>query len=483
MTSVCLLYSRVKELKGNQGHKGQRIYTVPPAKHNLAIRKKFREGSGVAPQGKNLLNIPLRPSNMLDPGDSVFCSTPKRSGREKDAFASARPGKRPGHFTWIRDVQGKCVKGEKRAGGREVRGKYDENAANDTNQDKASKKGMADDTSVFRLGKNSESRNSEKENQQLTLTEDNEDGFKGRGECAEISRGVCAEEDGLWVRCLQGFSERDKERRRHLRQYHQQLQQCWPLSASASHDSLSEQTSCSPSNPLQQLSNISAPDLMCTDLEKELRRRLSVWTGEKNKLVPPLLGGELEVQTESWQRGQGFEAEVGAGDLSVPCNEGPVGEEDALEAAGGGRLRRAQEQKSKEGGWSTGRERGGRWRWAWAASLEVDQMDVGAEVRKDHGNSLGNNFDCIQEDPCLLNEERRSNFQLCPLEKPGRKGEKGWSSPSQRQQGLGFNKLPSGRQNKCSPTFKHHRKGTFSLSSCLYLVTLVLMSRCDKTCL
>lgn len=417
----------MKELRRNHGHEDQKIYTVPPAKHNLSGKKNCRDSSGVT-QGKNLLNIPNGPSKVLDPGVPVFCSTPKKSGGEKGTFASTRQGKRPGQFKRITDMQRKCLKGEKKASGREAREKYGGNKAKDTNNDKINTMGM-----VFRkttnknpdipiLGKNSESRNCKKE--------DNEYGCEGHRE------GVLSQ------RCLQGFHENDKERKQRLRQYHQQLQQCWPLSASSSHFSLSEQTSHPPLPSFRKDYNISAPDLMDTDLEKDLRRS-RVWMGWNNELSVPNLRGVFDVKTETWQRGEENEAEVGAGDLSFSSQEGTMQEEDV--EAGYGNLNKTKEQKSNDGDYFPGKEREGRPRFAWAASLEVVPMNIGTEVRKDDGSSLGNNSDyiqnaeidclstissgCISEplsvllfqtsqriDPSSLHEEKQNNFQLHPLE-------------------------------------------------------------------
>lgn len=507
VTAVHLLYSRVKELRGNHSHEGRRIYTVPPTQHNLPSKKSCREGSSVATQGKNLLNIPLGP--LLDPGDPVFCSTPKRSEGEKDAFANTRQGKRPGQFTRIRDLQRKCVKVQKKASGREVREKYAGNKAKDTNHDKISKMGMffgkttTKNPCIASLGEDSESRNSEIENQQLTLTGDNEDGCKEHRECVKISSGMCPRDEVLRERCLQGFDEKDKERKRHLRQYHQQLQQCWPLSASSSHASLSEQTSHPPPSTFQQTSNISAPDLLCSDLEKELRRRLSVWMGGNKDLLLPVLGEVLDVKTKTLQRGQENAAEVGAGDLAS-SKEGTMQKEEGTEARYGS-LRKTQEQQSKEGDWSALREVEGELRWAWAASSGVAQMGVGTEVRKDDASSLGYNSDYIQKeektvvstqgieclstkssccnseplsfmlfqtnhiiDPSFLHEAKQSSFRLYPLGngKGGRKGDKGLSFLSRQAKGLGFTGQPGGKQNNCSLTSEHSRTGRYSLSLC-----------------
>lgn len=498
LTSVHLLYFRVKELKRNHSHKGRKSYTAPQAKHNVSSKKNCRDSSSFAPQVKNLLNIPNGPSKILDPGVPVLCSTPKKSGEEKDAFASTRQGKRPGQFMRIRELQRKCVKGEKKASGKEAREKYGGNKAKDANHDEINTTGMVfgkattKNSDVPILEKNSESRYREKENQQLTFTEDNKDGCEGHREFVKIRSGFCAEEGVLSQRSLQSLHEKDKERKQRLRQYHQQLQQCWPLSASSSHVSLSEQTSHPPlSSSFLQDYNISAPDLMDTDLEKELSR-LSAWMGWNNELLMPPQGGVFDVTTETWQRGQDNEAEVGAGDLSVSSKEGTVREEESVET-GYGNLSKTQEQKSKQGYCSAGEEREGGRRLAWTASSDVAQMEVGTEVWKNDANRFGNNCDCIQKeeidcmstmssgciseplsillfqtsqriDPSSLREEKQNNFQLHPLEngKGGRKDNKGLSILSRQAKGLGFTDKSEASHSaaNCSETKRSSRNTT-----------------------
>lgn len=484
VTSIHLFYLRVKELRRNHGHKGQRIYTVLPAKHNLSSKKNCRDSSGVATQGNNVLNIPNEPSNILDPGVPVLCSTPKKSEEGKDAFASMRQGKRPGHQ--IRDLQRKCVKGGKKTSGRESWNKYGENKAKDPINDKLNVMGLVLGKATTKdplLGKNSESRNSEKENQQLTRTVDDEHGC-GHREFVKIRSGFCAEEGVLSQRCLQGLHERDKERKQRLKQYHKQLQQCWPLSASSSHLSLSEQTPHSPPSSSRQDFNISAPDLMDTDLNREL----SFCMGLNNKLLMPPLGEVLDVKTETWQRGQEDETEVGAGDLSVSkeCN---LRDEEGLEA-GYGNLSKTQEQKSKEGNCSAGKERYGGQRWAWAASSKVAQMDVATKVKKGDANSFGNNCDSIQKeeidclstissgsiseplsvllfqtshriDPSSLNEEKQNNFKL-QNGKGGRTENKGFSFLTGQAKGPEFADKSDASHSalSCSETKQSNRNAT-----------------------
>lgn len=211
--------------------------------------------------------------------------------------------------------------------------------------------------------------------------------------------------------------------------------------------------------------------------------------GLNNELLMPPLSEVFDVRTEAWQRGQENEAEVGAGDLSISSKEGTVREEEGFEA-GYGNLSKTQEQKSKEEDYSTGKERHGGKRWAWAASSEVAQMDVGTEVRKDDANSLGNNSDYIQKeeidclstmssgciseplsvllfqtsqriDPSSLDEEKQNNFKL-QNGKGERKNDKGLSFWSHQAKGLEFTDKSDASHSalNCSETKRSSRNTT-----------------------
>lgn len=438
VTSVHLLYFRVKELRRDRDHNDRRIYPVPLATHNLSSKKNGRDSIGIATQGKKLCKI--QNLNRVQ----VLCCTKKKSGDEKDAFASTRQGKRPGQFAWNRDSQRKCVNGEKIANGREVKEKHCGKKAKNTNHERINKIGMLFGKATTKklivpiLGKTSDYRNSEKENQQFTCTEDNENGHDAQREFIKIRGEFCAEEEFLSEMCLQGFHERDKDRKHRLRQYHQRLQECWPLSASSSHRSFSEQTCYPATSRFRQEYNISAHNMMDTDSEKDLRR-LSVWIGQNNE--------SFDVKSEDWKRDQDDEAEVGAGDLSVSSNDSTVLVELGIEA-GYRNLHKTQEQKAKERDCYAGKKRQGV-RLAWAIAPEVAQMDIGTEVKKDYRNGVGNNSNyiqnkeidclstvssgCISEAPSVLlfqtgqriepNETpKQNNFQHHPLE--NRKGVK-----------------------------------------------------------
>lgn len=545
---VRLLYSRVKELKGNNGQEGQKIYTVPSSKQNLS---SSRSSSSMATEGNGLLKRPklgmqtksygpIGSSASLDPGNPVFWPTLKSSVGEKDTCASTRQGKGLGQFTRVSELQRKCEKSEKRAGLRELRAKYGRtDNAKGANHDKDKRTGTVLGRATSQnpytgiVEKNPVFQDRETENQWCTLTQEDGEVWTGQREHVEKSKGMGDKDKILRQRYLQEVNARDKERKRHLRQYHLQLQQCSPLSASSSHISLSEQASPSSSSTPQLCSNISASDLMCTDLEKELhahRARIHLWTDGNNEALSYLPSGELGSQTSP--RCQKNEVEVGAGDLDVSNKDGMAAADDTEAGYGHGGCERLnltslkttnQEQvKLREGDWkSAGMERRGKWRWAWAASSVADQTDVATELGQDDADSLGYNSDslegeeetgasakvtdhfpatsacCTSEplsvsllhmnervDRSLLHQDKRSSYSLHSLE-----NEKGGMKDNKRPSFLNLqakthfpatsNTVTSTeqlekRKNKCSLTYKHYRIGKHQLSARLNVLTCAL---------
>lgn len=545
---VHLLYSRVKELKGNNAQEGQKIYTVPSSKQNLS-----RSSSSVATEGNGLLKRPklgmqtksygpIGSSVSLGPGDPVFCSTPKSSVGGKDTCVSARQGKALGQFTRVREMQRKCEKSEKRAGLRELRVKYgrtDNAKGANPGKDKRTGTVLGQATSQNPYGrmveKNSVFQDRQTENQRCTLTQEDGEVWTGQSEHVEKSKGTGDKDRILRQRYLQEVNARDKERKWHLRQYHLQLQQCSPLSASSSHISLSEQASPSSSSTPQLCSNISASDLMCTDLEKELhahRARVHLWNNGNNEALSYLPSGELGSQTAP--RCQKNEVEVGAGDLDVSNKDDMAAADDTEAGYGHGRCKRLnltslkttnQEQmKLRERDWkSAGTERRGKWRWAWVASSVADQTDAATELGQDDADSLGYNSDslegeeetgasakadhlpaasacCTSEplsvsllqmnqrvDRSLLRQEKRSSNSLYSLENE-KGGMKDDMCPSflNLQAKTHFpatsNIMASAdqlekRKNKCSPAYEHHRIGKRQLSVPLNVLTCALKKK------
>lgn len=488
---------------------------------------------------------PIGSSASMDPGDPVFCSTPKSSVGEKDTCASARQGKRLGQFTRARELQRKCEKSEKRAGLRELRAKYGRtDNAKGANPDKDKRTGMvlgqatSQNPYMCMVEKNSVFQDRETKNQQCTLTQDR----TGQREHVEKSKGTCDKDKILRQRYLQEVNARDKERKRHLRQYHLQLQQCSPLSASSSHISLSEQASPSSSSTPQLCSNISAPDLMCADLEKELhahRARVQLWTDGNNKALSYLPSGELGSQTSP--RCQKNEVEVGAGDLDVSNKDGMAAADNTEAGYGHGRSKRLnltslkttnqERMKFREGddGKSAGMERRGKWRWAWVASSVADQTDVATELGQDDADSLGYNSDSLEGeeetgasakvtdrlpatsacctskplsvsllqmnqkgDRSLLRREKRRSDSLYSLEneKGGMKDDKCPSFlnlqakthfPATSNTVTSTEQLEK-RKNKCSLAYEHYRIGKHQLSARLNVLTCAL-KKDDIKCL
>lgn len=540
-----LLYSRVKELKGNNAQEGRKIYTVPPSsKQNLSSSR-----SSVATEGNGLLKRPklgmqtksygpIGSSASLDPEDPVFCSTLKSSVGERDTCASARQGKGLGQFTRVRELQRKCEKSEKRAGLRELGAKYGRtDNAKGANHGKDKRTGTvlgqakSQNPYMCMVEKNSVFQDRETENQWCTLTQEDGEVWTGQREHVEKSKGTVDKDKILRQRYLQEVNARDKERKRHLRQYHLQLQQCSPLSASSSHISLSEQASPSSSSTPQLCSNISASDLMCTDLEKELhahRARVHLWTDGNDEALSYHPSGEVGLSP----RCQKKEVEVGAGDLDVSNKDGMAAADDTEAQYVHGRCKRLnltslktanQEQmKLREGDWkSAGMERRGKWRWAWVAPSVADRTDIATELGQDDADSLGYNSDslegeeetgasakvsdhlpamsacCTSEplsvsllqmnekaDRSLLCQEKRSSYSLYSLE--NEKGEmKDDKCPSflnlqakthfpATSNTMTLAEHLEKRKNKSSLTYEHYRIGKHQLSARLNVLACAL---------
>ncbi|XP_037634324.1 kinesin-like protein KIF24 [Sebastes umbrosus] len=298
---------RVKELKGHGGlRRGRRSKTTPSPKRNLSNSSSSSSGSiifgtrGKSPPKKPKLGRQREdfgsptPTARLTTGGAILCSTPKNSKWEEETSANARKGIGLEHITPVRGWLGIGDKRERRerAAGREGRRRERDGATGghsdgDQNVVAGLVVGQATDD-LWEVQRETGFYHREKENQQSTL--------KGGGReerrwleqrrQVESSRDTCSEVERLRERDLQTVDEGDKERERHLRQYHQQLQQFMPSSASSSvhlfspstcpsfsssnQASLSSSVSPSSRSSLQRSSPISVSALMYHGLEEVL---------------------------------------------------------------------------------------------------------------------------------------------------------------------------------------------------------------------
>lgn len=291
---------------------------MPSHKHNLFFNNSSSETCSVRIQGKSPPKrqklgrhreacFPAVSTMSLTTEGPVLSSTPQNSRWEDKT--SARNGS--GQITPIRSFLGICDKREKkgRAGRREGRrretpGKTDR--AEHSNHDQNVRAGMV-------MGQaNHEEGESERESWWI----------EERGHL-ENRRGSSSETERLREIHLRKVDE--KEKRRHLRKYHQQLQQFMPSSACSSDYVFSHSMSFSSSNrdspyssPFpQHRSHISVPALMYHDCERDLdvyRDEVEVGPADNRGQLISFPSGELCLQTDTSPRHNKSNDEVGHGD-------------------------------------------------------------------------------------------------------------------------------------------------------------------------
>ncbi|KAM3611672.1 uncharacterized protein V6R79_022300 [Siganus canaliculatus] len=366
---------RVKELKGHRGlRRGRRAKTIPSPKHNLSNSDSSIGDSSVGTRGDSPPKTPkLRrqrktsgittPTTNIAIGGPCFCSTPKSNRWVEESSPKVKKQNELEQITPIRDLFRICDNRESL----ETRGgRYNERretlcADHSTGDKNIKSQPVSEQKTVPQRHLRDEQRKSEvysakTENQQSNLKGD---GVRER-KCAEerrqvySSKGMCNEEERLKERHLQKIDEREKERKTHLRQYHQQLQQFKPSSASSSDHpfsvstcssfssskqaSLSSSVSQSFCAPLQQSSHMPASALMRHGLDKVLDKSRSRIEGRS----------EEECRQDRDRRGKNT----------------------SLKMAGGEKSRVQRED------WRmTGMERAGERRWAWEGTAVTEQVN------------------------------------------------------------------------------------------------------------
>ncbi|XP_040897283.1 uncharacterized protein LOC121184013 [Toxotes jaculatrix] len=418
---------RVKELKGQGVPRGaRRGKTISSPKHHLSYRNS--SGSSVGTRGKSPPKKPklgrrreafgpTTPNTRLPTGDAILCSTPKNSSWR--AETSARDGKWIG-LEHITPVRGWLATGDKRNGKEEAgerKGRRRENerygrtnghSVSDQNARAGLVLGQQTDEQLplWEAQKSCTQRESgidprEKVNRQSTV----KGGRKGERRWiqqlrqVENSRDMCSEAEMLRERDLQKVDERDKERQRHLRLYHQQLQQFIPSSASSSVNlfspstspsfsssnqaSLSSSVSPSSNSPLRHSSHLSASALTYRGLEEVLDAyRAGVMVrADGNRGQLPFPSGEIRLQTETSQSCNNNNDDDNHGDTGgvgedrrVSWEESDIGQDRgesyrrrSVEATGVARVRREDMRPAGM--------QGGERRWAWMATTETEQVD------------------------------------------------------------------------------------------------------------
>ncbi|KAL7391679.1 hypothetical protein ABVT39_012883 [Epinephelus coioides] len=328
---------RVKELKGQGGLRGgRRGKTTASPKRNLSNSSSSSSSSsggnslgtrGKSPPKKPKLGRqredfgPTTPTMRLAAGRTILCSTPKNIRWEEETSASAMKEIGLEHITPVRGLLGTGEKRE-RADGREGRrreryGITDRvgHSVGDQNVSAGLVLGQADEQlHLWEVQRESRFDHREKENQQSPLKRGGNEERRPIGQRRQVESS-----SNTWTEVrekdLPKANEKDKERERHLRWYHQQLQQSMPSPDSSSVNlfspstclsssnqaSLSSSVSPSSSSPFQHSSNLSVSALTSHGLTEVLdayRARVEVRAEGNRGQLSVFPSGEIGLQNE-----------------------------------------------------------------------------------------------------------------------------------------------------------------------------------------
>ncbi|XP_045889775.1 uncharacterized protein LOC123959647 [Micropterus dolomieu] len=419
---------RVKELRGQGGLRGgRRGKIIPSPKPNLSNSNSSSSSNGSSSgiQGKSPPKKPklgrqreafgpTTPSTMLASGGAILCSTPKNSKWGEATSPRARRGIGLEQITPVRGLleMGDKREGRERAFGREGRRRErfeGTDSAGHLIRDQIVGAGLvlgeATDEHLQTWGLQGECGfyHREKENQQSTLERGKEEERRRREQRRQVesSRDTCSKVERLRETDLQMCDEKDKEK--HLRQYHQQLQQFMPSSVSSSVHLFSPSTpsfsssnqaslpsSASPSScsSLQHSSCLSVSAFMHHGLEEVLdayRARVEVRADGNRGQLSFFPSGDTCLQTKTSPSYNKNKDEVGhgkSGGTGEHCRvswegaearfgqDGGKSEKRSLKATGEGEVRVRREDRRP-----AGMEGGGERRWAWVATTEREQAE------------------------------------------------------------------------------------------------------------
>nr|XP_020458134.1 uncharacterized protein LOC109961566 isoform X2 [Monopterus albus] len=418
---------RVKELRGQRG----RGKTLHSPKHNSNSSNGSSVGTrGKSPPKKAKLQRqreglgPTTPTTRLLTGGEILCSTPKNSRWGKETNARGKIGAGLEHVTPVRGWLGTGDNRERRerADERESRGREEEKYYKTESHSVSYKNArvglvlgqpkdeqlhfwtvkeerLAQESNLSLTQRESVFSHREKESQKYTLKGQRaeERRWIEQQRHVESSRDTCSEEEKPRKRDLQTADESDKERERHLRRYHQKLQQFIPSSASSSINLFSPCTCLSFSSSNHASPSSSFFPYTCSSLQNSSHFSLS--SPMRNGLGEVLHAYRASVQVRADDtRGQLL---VSSGAISLQNNTSTsynnINDEDShddssgvdedrketearfgqergenekrrsVQATGEGRVRREDRMPA-------GRERGER-RWAWLATTEAEHTD------------------------------------------------------------------------------------------------------------
>ncbi|XP_035495202.1 uncharacterized protein LOC118313666 isoform X1 [Scophthalmus maximus] len=300
---------RVKELRGHGGLRGgRRAKTIPSPKHNLSNSSNVGT-RGRSPPKKQKLGRgkeafgPTAPITRLSTGDTYLCSTPKNSRWGAETGAMGRKGTGLEHITPIRgwlgmnDMMHRKVEADER----NVRRRENQRYGGFTSQ-------SGNDQNIREPGIHQR----EKDKQQSTLKggRQEERGWLQQRRQVEHSRDKVIDIENLRDKDLHKVDERDKERQRHLRRYHQQLQEFMSSSSSTSVNLLSSSTCPSFPSSNQASLHLSGSSSTCSPLRRDSRLLSSA----------PMYHG-LEDVLDAYRAGVAVRADGYRGQLPFPSAE------------------------------------------------------------------------------------------------------------------------------------------------------------------
>ncbi|XP_054467751.1 uncharacterized protein LOC129101833 [Anoplopoma fimbria] len=382
---------RVKELRGQVGLRGgRRGKTMHSPKRNLS-NSSSSSSSGrnmVGTRGKSPpkkpklerhfgLNIP---TSRFTTRGSILCSTPKNSRWGEETSPSTRYGIGLEQITPVRGLLGKGDMSE-RTGGREGRRRERYGVTDSAGHSDGDRQimaglviGQATDEQILlrEVQKESGFTHGEKENQQSTLKGGRKEERRQieQGRQVVSSRDTCSDVERLSVRDIQKDDERNKEQERHLRQYHQQLQQFMPSSASSSvhlsspstcpsysssnQASLSFSVPPSSSSSFQHSSRFSVSNRIYHGLEEVLdayRANVEVRAACNNKQLSFFPSGEICLQAETSPSYSKNKDEVGHGGSDGAGEKWRVSREatEAIFGQDGGKHEKRSQKGTGEG--------------------------------------------------------------------------------------------------------------------------------------
>ncbi|XP_034547184.1 uncharacterized protein LOC117818427 isoform X2 [Notolabrus celidotus] len=362
---------RVKELRGQGGLKGgRRGKTIPSPKCSISKSSSTSRDSirGKSPPKKPKFRrqreafVPTMCSTRLATGGPILCSTPKNSRQDEKTSTRDRMDISLEQITPIRGFMRTGVD-RKIAGEKEGR-RRDRYVGTDIVSHSVREQNVRESGFFHR----------ERENQHRALKKEREGERRLIEEKRKIqrSRDSSTGAESVKGRDLQNDDRRDKEKEMHLRQYHQQLQQFTPSSASSSispstclSSFFSHPASLSSSVALSELSPQHSPHLLYSELTYQglgevldkYRARVNVRADVNRGHVSLIPSGEACLQTETSVNTKNTD-EVGHGNS-------------------GGR-----DVKSSRAEWRPAGNEGMRGRgWAWVAMTEAQQAGSMTGVR------------------------------------------------------------------------------------------------------